>query len=463
MNTAKLAALNADLQTWSIVWLIAALFVIVRHWRYGRGVGLLLAYVISLATIHWLGAVIYLLPWYTQKGGELVAEGMKQSAFAILALAAGMEFTRLLMKPREVSVDAPEPSTVDPVVVNLYLVTGVVMYAVMIPMAARIATLRALVSTGSTVAVVGLALKCWNAWQEKRARVMGAWLALSAMLPFVTVTTQGYLGYGMGAMATVCAFVASYYGPRWKTLVVGVVLAFVGLSVFVTYMRDRSDIRASIWAGSAFGDRAGRVGDTLAHFEWFNPYDSAHLYRIDDRLNQDFLVGASVSFLGSGAVPFAHGSTVTDAVLAIVPRAMWSSKDIVSGSGDLVSTYTGIKFMQDTSVGIGQVMECYVNFGTAGVVIGFLIIGAALTWVDLSAFRAVASGDVRRFTLWYLPGLGLLQVGGSFVDVTSVAAAGFGVAVILNYITTHFVGRKRLPDRDITLSAAASGPPEVQP
>ena len=79
-------------------------------------------------------------------------------------------------------------------------------------------------------------------------------------------------------------------------------------------------------------------------------------------------------------------------------------------------------------------MECYINFGTPGVIGGFLIIGGLLALADRRACQALAGGDIRSFTLWYLPGLSLLQVGGSLIEVTSTAAAAFVMAVLLNYL-----------------------------
>jgi hypothetical protein len=73
-------------------------------------------------------------------------------------------------------------------------------------------------------------------------------------------------------------------------------------------------------------------------------------------------------------------------------------------------------------------MECYVNFGTAGVIVGFGILGALILLIDRRAVESLHAGDPTRFLLWYLPGLNLLNVGGSFVEVTSSGAAAFLLA-----------------------------------
>ncbi|MCP6769100.1 hypothetical protein NL529_30065, partial [Klebsiella pneumoniae] len=87
--------------------------------------------------------------------------------------------------------------------------------------------------------------------------------------------------------------------------------------------------------------------------ELFDPRNIRQLERIDERLNQNYLVGAAVRHLQDGRVDFAAGSTVSDAALNIIPRALWPDKPIGAGSGDLVAIYTGLEFSKETSVGIG--------------------------------------------------------------------------------------------------------------
>jgi hypothetical protein len=445
-----LTATAADLGFWALVWVATATFLLLRHWRNDAGVGLLMTFVLSFGVIHWLAPALYLLPWYTTRSADLVAEGLRQSAWATVALAVGAEIVLWVSRQRQAArrLQGAGSGAIEARVVNLYLGAGALLYGVVFPIASGIPSLQALVATGSTVTVVAVGLKCWNGWQSGHRAQVWRWLAASAMLPLVTVVTQGFLGYGFAAMLTIFAFVASFYRPRWKVIAAAAALAYVGLSVYVTYMRDRVDIRAVVWGRANLGDRAAQLGSTFAEMEWFDIHDSSHLDRIDRRLDQDYLVGAAVAHIGRGSVPFARGATLVDAALGIVPRALWPNKPTVGGSGDLVSTYTGIRFAEGTSVGIGELMECYVNFGTPGVVVGFLVIGALLALVDRGAIRMLRSGNVRGFTLWYLPGLSLLQVGGSFVEITSTAAAGFAMALVLNYVIA------RLPHRNTPRSGS---------
>ena len=455
---------GTDLGTWAWLMLATAVALFIRHWRDRAGVGVLLTFVVSFSVLHWLAPVMYLLPWYTVSGMDLVADGLREATVAMIAVAVGAE-VMLFVLGRRRSLRAtesrmPNDRVVDPRAVKLFLGAGALLYVGLFPIAGSLPSVQALLATGSTVIIAALGMKCWNAWQTGRRSALLGWLALTLVLPLITVVTQGFLGYGFAASVTVLAFVASFYRPRWRVILVGVALGYLGLSIYVTYMRDRNEIRAVVWGGAGLGDRTDRLTATISGIEWFDIHDERHLARIDDRLNQDYLVGAAMAHLDSGRVPFAKGGTFIDAALGVIPRALWPNKPNVGGSGDLVTTYTGIRFAEGTSVGIGQLMECYINFGTAGVAGGFFLIGALLVLVDRSAFNALDRGDIKHFALWYVSGLSLLQVGGSLVEVTSTAAAGALMAVLLN----HLVGRlHRVEPVHAREAIGAPTHPEVRP
>lgn len=442
---------NPNLELWVAVWLATACYLVIRHWRSSGGVGLLLTYVLSFGVIYCLAAALQLLPWFVTRNARLVAVGMQEAGMALLAFAVGAELGALVAarankRRAPILADASgrawpsETQLADPRGVRFLLIVGFFVYAALSRIVGPIPSLAALLSTGSAVFVMAIGLEVWNAWQMGRIWPLRGWLTLALGLPLLTIITQGFLGYGFAAMLTVFAFAASFIRPRWKVLTGAVLIGYLGLSVYTTYMRDRNDIREVVWGGSSLGERAAQLKDTLVNFEWFNPYNELHLQRVDKRLDQDFLVGAAVTRLDLGFVPFANGSTLSDAALSIIPRALWPNKPIVAGSGDLVSIYTGIRFAEGTSVGVGQVLEFYINFGLVGLIVGFVIFGFAIAVVDRAALRALQTGDVFRFTMWYLPGLGLLQVGGSLVEVVSTAGAGLVMAWLLSAIGPRVLG-----------------------
>ena len=89
-----------------------------------------------------------------------------------------------------------------------------------------------------------------------------------------------------------------------------------------------------------------------------------------------------------------------------------------------------MSFAEGTSVGIGQVMEWYVNFGLVGVFFGFLGYGIALAWIDHMAYARRTAGDWSGFAQWFLPGVAMLQIGGSLVEIAASVAAAVVVATL---------------------------------
>jgi hypothetical protein len=173
------------------------------------------------------------------------------------------------------------------------------------------------------------------------------------------------------------------------------------------------------------------VTRTFSDFEFLDFTNIDHLNRIDDRLNQNTLLGTSVAYLATRPDEFARGETIWEAILSPIPRAIWRDKPISAGSGDLVSRFTGVKFAEGTSVGIGHVMEWYVNFGGVGVFFGSLLFGIGLGTIDRIAVTHLRHGDWAKFCLWYLSALSLLQVGGSLVEAVAGAAGGMVIGFLI--------------------------------
>ena len=435
---------DPELQFWLLVWLLAATFILARHWRTGRGAGLVFTYVLSFGAIHWMAAALYVLPWYGSAAIDYTVIGLRVSAIAMSAFAVGGELGSVLFErfgPR-----VPQASgrrLMSPRIVNVYLVGGLVFYGSVYPLLAGLPTVSALAATSFSLIVLGLALKSWNAWQTERRLLVWLWLLVSSGFPLMTLIGQGFLSFGFAAMVIVATFVAGFYRPRWQVVLAGLLVGYMGLSVYVTYMRDRRDIRAVVWGGDAVSSRVDILMDTFQAMEWFDPTRLEHLTRVDERLNQNALVGAAVDGIQSEAVPLAMGGTIIDAAIALVPRALWPSKPVTAGSGNIVSDYTGLTFAEGTSVGVGHVMEWYINFALPGVLLGFVLLGGVTVFVDRAAAAWLHYGDVGRFSLWYLPGMSLLNVGGSFVEMTATAAAAWAIVWTLRRVLGQ---REMAPD-----------------
>lgn len=441
------SALMSALIGWVIV---TAIVVHLRLRQAATGSGLVVAYLLNLWAVHWLGAFLYALPWWrAMDAAGLVESGFRQATAGLVGAAIGSVvvgpfiMTTFRLPPSPAGTRTPEPR-----LATLYVAVGMLCYLVLLPLAARVPSATALVASGWQLLLVGLALILWKAWHDRRYTVFKVvLLAVLGGLPLLTIAHAGFLSYGSSAALTLLVFAATFVRPRWKILVGAALLGYLGLSYYVTYMRDRGDIRAVVWEEPAtMVERAAPIWRTVAEWEWLDLKNQEHLLRIDERLNQNFLVGASVQYLETGMSAFALGATVREAFLALIPRALWPGKPVVAGSGYLVSDYTGIAFAEGTSVGIGQIMEFYVNFGTVGVTIGCLIIGTLLSIFDSAAGQRLRMGDWQGFAYWYLPGIAFLNVGGSLAETISSVAAAFVTAFLANrYLLRRFRSRETPP------------------
>ncbi len=59
--------------------------------------------------------------------------------------------------------------------------------------------------------------------------------------------------------------------------------------------------------------------------------------------------------------------------------------------------------------------------------------------VDVAAGQRLVRSDWQGFNRWYVPGLALLQVGGSLLEGTSSAAAGLLMALLLNQAVSRYL------------------------
>jgi len=434
------------LMVWLIVWVVAMILVIRDQWNLNiPSVGLPIIYLLALSIIHWFGALIYTFPWYTPTHPYLVANsgiinttaGFSETTYGVLGFAYGsIILTPWLLKKTRPSwlyeyVSQPNLSLSK----NLIYI-GLFFFA-LAPILGKIPSFTAIATSGISLFIVGLCLSCWKAWRTGDKRAFRRWLLITCSMPVITMATLGFLGYGAGAASVVLVFIFNFYQPRWKIILIALLVLLLGLSVFVTYGRDRDKLREKVWGGQSAQARVEQVWQTFREFEVFDPFKQEHLEVIDLRLNQNALIGKSVNYLSNNTVSYANGETLLQAALALVPRIVWPNKSVKAGSPQLVSRYTGQKFSAGTSVGVGQVLEFYINFGTLGVIVGFIIFGTLIRIIDITAGQKLIHGNWMGFTSWLLPGLGLIQPGGSLVEVVSSVAS----SLVLIYFLTRFYRR----------------------
>jgi hypothetical protein len=162
----------------------------------------------------------------------------------------------------------------------------------------------------------------------------------------------------------------------------------------------------------------------------FDPFNQVHLQALDTRLNQNELVGAAIEYVPA-VKEFAAGGTLYLAIIALIPRAIWPDKPVTAGSMGMVSEYTGIRFAEGISVGMGQVMEFYVNFGTIGVVVGFILFGMLVRFLDMRIAEHLQTASWPQFALWFGAGAATLQPIGQLLEITSSMAGAALLGILL--------------------------------
>ncbi len=405
------------------VWLAVgiALALLIRK----SSAGLLLAYFVGLSMIHVPGAMMFL------EAGEWnrTRLGFEQTVIGLVAFLIGAVITRMTAFPRRLGVDrpnslSPKSATELNQLAFKYVLLGGVIYFFLMSYASAIPSATAIMSPLGSLIIVGACLRLWVARNSGNRFNYWSTIGILPLLPLSTLVQSGFLGFGVVWAIAIASFLFAQSNRRWVFFCLAPVVLFAGLSLFVNYMGARDKIRQSVWYDqSDLSTRLDKVGVIFRNFEWLDLSDPKQRQEINLRLNQNGLVGAAVARLDSGLQPYASGATLFDAFLSLIPRAIWPDKPSFGGGGGIVSKYTGIRFAKNTSVGVGQVLEFYLNFGTLGVIGGFFIFGWVLGYVDLKIIESLGMGDRRNFLLWFLIGASMLQPGGSVVEIV-VAVAG---------------------------------------
>lgn len=450
--------LNADLDigTMFLVALALVCVIVFYRWRQQRGgVGLVTTYLILFSVAYLLPGFLYSLPDYVPLYDRATtALGFQQVLYATIAFAVGT----ILLAPKVVSsnrdrlVDKAPDAKANANLIKVYFVIGLVAYFVSNLLGANVASITAIVTGIAQLTLVGQALGCWQAIQEKKWRNLFGWLGLAALWPLVTIVSKGFLSFGTFMAVIVIMFAVYGVGFRKWYIPAGVLAIYIGLSVLVNYGLTRSQIRSVVWGGdTTIVDRLGATFDTVSNFGLFDPSNPRQLYFIDRRQIWDYLIGSAVNRLSTGQVEYANGQTLTDAVLALIPRAIWTDKPIGTGGSSRVTEFTGIVFYGGTSIGMGQVLEFYANFGTWGVIVGFVLLGIVLAVIDESAALHLRSGNWQKFALWYALGIGLMQPDNSLLALSLLSTAGFCAVILANrFLIPALTVERGVPSRELT-------------
>src|SRR4051794_36488014 len=278
----------------------------------GRGGALTLAYFLDMSLIHVPGVVVFLddVTGFgdvgdTSHGFELTLAGM--AAFVAGAVAARLTGQKSLETFRRSS----EPGVGFEGSGWRALAVGAGAYLRLSSVFGRLASATAILSSFPNLLILGFWMLFYRTGSPVEGRRGLLALGLLPLLPLTTLVTGGFLGYGVNWVLGVLAFYYVEARRRLWIFLASPLLVVIGLSVFVTYMSQREAIRDVVWYEQAgFFERLERISRVITDFQLLDLSSDAHLAAIDDRLNQNALVGAAMAGHQAGFYDFAYGGTV---------------------------------------------------------------------------------------------------------------------------------------------------------
>jgi hypothetical protein len=431
---------NVRALTW--LWLGLFFLLMLVQWRSPRSVGLPLTYALSFGMIHVIGSWPYCFDFYTPRSAALVQGGnslkfshlgLWMSTLGFACFVLGVAISRFLPRKEPPQRSFALPPQLTSQLPGTLLLFSLAFFFVIGPVLRRVPSFGSLGVGGAFLSVIAIFLFCFRAYDQQRWQQFVGWLSSTLMFPLLTVVSMGFIGYGVAAASAVWMLVLNFAKPRLLALLVFVCLVTAGMTLYINWVISRESIRESVWGGRSISARVDQVFFMIKYFEVFDPTQQNHLELVEMRLNQNDLVGKAILHTGNNEA-FANGRTFWVALLAPIPRILWPGKPVFGGSAGVVQKHTGQKFADGTSVGAGQVLEFYINFGTYSVVIGFFLFGLVMGGLDLRAGSYLKQGDYWNMTRWLLPGIGMLQPGGLLGEVVGSVA----VNTVLVQLLHHF-------------------------
>jgi hypothetical protein len=434
---------------------VAAFLVLLALLRRGRlSLGLPLAYLALLLLIHLPGAVAHLVGESYLSNTDYVQTGIWYTAIGVMAFVAGVWVARQTTP----NPTGPTITTADRRGFALFCLVGGWIFVYGLAPLSRVPSLGAAISNGGAIWMLGTLLGLRAAVQAGDILRIALWAAAPVVYAVLMLLLGGFLSYGAAAIVIVIAVLAVMARSYLRAMAGVAIAVAVGLTIFVNYFENRDDIRESVWGGASMENRIGSVLGMADNFHLIDLKSEKDLLALDLRLNQNMFVGLAASRLQDHEVEFLNGQSVVDGVLSLVPRVLWTGKPITGGSGHVVAEVTGLQLNEDTSWGVGNVLEFYINFGLPGVIGGFLGLGWLIGALDYRAAMAERRGDLKLVILLFLPAVGLIQPGAALVEMTGSAGAALAAGYLWRWGWTTWETRYGRRDKPLTLSRSELGP-----
>jgi hypothetical protein len=304
----------------------------------------------------------------------------------------------------------------------------------------QIPSLGALISKGGAVWMLGVVLGLRRALQHFKPKALAYWLAALSVYPIISLVLGGFLSYGTTASIISLSALSVSHKSLKQVLITMFLLIYIGLTIFVNYFAVRGHLRDTIWSNEA--SRQTKLEVTLNAFKDIDVFDisnDSHAFALDERLNQNYFVGLAAMRIDFGVSELVRGRSLYEGVIAFIPRVLWPEKPVTAGSGTVVRDVTGLNLnVENTSWGVGQVLEFYINFGWWSLIVGFILLGWIIRRLDFNAAVADVRGDKLTLLKCFLVAVALNQPIGSVVELCSGAAAAYLASLIWFFIWQRY-------------------------
>jgi len=429
---------------WIVCTVLNGLYILQRD----RTSGLTVVYLVRLWMFYWVGGALHYwamqigMDGYLIRGTQMTEIGLGKSLIALSAFSLANVATVYHQSQEERGSVIEVSRGDDKEQIYKLIFVGVLSFAVL-TVAAGLPTITSFLDAGRELISVGLCALAWLYLKKENTTGVLICAAISIAAPLLTAGLFGFMGVGAAVSITVIIFVLVNVRKRVAALTIGVCMLYLSLSLFVSYAGKRQSIRSSVWGDNDAGQGLVKTSRLVTEGGAFNPYDVQHLQFIDWRLNQSYLVGEAVSHT-SRTNEYAQGETITTAVSALIPRVIWPDKPIKLGGTEMASEYTGLRFAASgVSIGIGKVFEFYINYGDAGIVVGYLLFGIVVGYLDVRSANALQRRRWLGFAQWFLPGLMFLKVMGPLHELSVRLVAAFVLAYVLKHVLGDRLARRK--------------------
>jgi hypothetical protein len=396
--------------------------------------GLPVAYLSLLLLDHVPGAFLHAVGEGALANTNAVEIGIRLAAIGSVCFVAGVWLAGFG------STNIPTQGTADRIRFWLFCFVGGYIFSYGLSFLRSVPSLGAVVENGGGIWVLGVMLGLRASLYQRDHKWTCFWLAALAIYPVTGLISSGFLSYATRAVTIVCCALVISSRSSWRVVVSMSLATILGLTIFVNYFAHRDAIRAAVWGGAELEERINVVTDAFKQLELIDLTNETHKIALDERLNQNFFEGRAAQRIEEGQVNYLYGRSVWEALISVIPRALWPDKPVFGGSPKIVSEMAGLELSTTTAWGVGNVMEFYINFGVGGLIAGFLLMGWALRTLDYKAAAAEIRGDLGRAILFFLPGAALIQPGNSMVELTGGAAAALIAAYGWKWAWTEWAG-----------------------